>query len=378
MDTWRCAVEFPILHTSYSGMIKNLHVYLCSTDAAFSKCFNELEFMEKRVRQKIGIVSIEPSITQVAIAMTSPHERTAILGTKSQSDYVAYLRENPDLFLALKGCVYNNAQVALRLKKYVWSKKEAIADEIQGVLNCINQGLLLPSLILLRSGIEQIADAVLLDEAAKSMQEDCAKCDKILDELNVINAFSETLQKHFAATRIDWETYLTKSFRDSKKKNYKTVKGYVDVGAQTILNSIDVLDNKIKGCRMAYEFICEFAHPNIGAYFLSRSGKSIVKKNSDFIFLETILSNQTPSYAIDSLKQPILDCYELLLESGHLFENVCVHLDEITKFLTKISKEQCRIALDTHAGMWSKNEPCPCLSGHTIGVCCGKRIKLIK
>jgi hypothetical protein len=188
--------------------------------------------------------------------------------------------------------------------------------------------------------------------------------------------FSEKPHKHLAATRIDWEHNLASPLSEGKKKSYKPTTGFVDVHADSILNSVDLLDKRIPGFRKAYEFLCEFAHPNVGAYFIWRVEKSRVPRSSAIPFIETCVGNQTPSKSIETLALQFTECYSILLKAVVNFEDICRHLNGVVRSLTSFSQTVAKVSPKNFAPIWSAEEACICLSGLAVGNCCGRRARI--
>jgi hypothetical protein len=217
-----------------------------------------------------------------------------------------------------------------------------VADGIYATLNCLKLGLLLPSLIELRSTLEQISNLISVEKESLQLFNESSS---IMNDTQLIVELSSIIHKNTLATRIDWENYVSNPIRGGKKKNYKSSEEFESIQAESILNSIDYLDKQLKGTRRAYEFLCEFAHPNAGAYLVFRSIKREVKRNSPFTFIETILSNETPSSSIDWLKSPIIECYSILHDSLELFVNSSNNLNNIYKQTNKKSNTLIKQAL---------------------------------
>ena len=259
-----------------------------------------------------------------------------------------------------------------QLNQFIWSKRNTVADGIHATLVCLELGLLLPSLIELRSTLEQISTLMMVDKQCIEVFNDRSI---VMEDFEVINELSSIIHKNTLATRIDWEHYIENPIQRGKPKNYKPSEEFESIQADSILKSIDYLDKKLKGTRRAYEFLSEFAHPNAGAYLAFRSRKKEVQNKSSFTFIETVLSNETPSDSIDWLRNPIIECFSILYDSLVLFESSSDSLNYFYKKINKKTDTLIKQLLRNSAPIWQLSEPCPCLSGGDLSSCCGKFLK---
>lgn len=277
--------------------------------------------------------------------------------------------DDPELPLAIKACMYDRALTNNQLHQYIWTKENVLSECLAALTDCIAKGFLVHALVLVRSALEQIGDLYSLSEECHTLFEQ----NKSLEEEALRhNDFSEILFKKLLSTKIDWQVYLEGSLREGRKKSYKAVEGFTSSESESVLNSIDRLDKKIKGIRKAYEFLCEFTHPNAGSYLIYRSGKKKINVNSVFTFIETVISNQTPSDSIVGMSKPIFECFDLLSEACIEFQKATAVLNEIRKILIKENEKSIEALLPNWIRIWSPDEPCPCLSTNSVGLCCGK------
>lgn len=338
----------------------------------FSKNLEELQRLSKRVRPQAGRASVVPSYHEAAVAIWEAKATWTALNGASSAEFERQFRLNPQLTVSFKAWAYANAQGVTKLKSYLWSKKEALADAIDGAVFCLNGGLLVPALTLVRSALEQIADLHSLTASTHGHAD--KSYTSPLDRQNATTLLLDTIHKHLMATKIDIKDFTENPILGGKRKSYKADERFSDISAQSVLNSIDVLDKTVKGSRRGYEFLCEFAHPNTGAFLLSRSRKAVVQKKSPLTFVETAQGRSTPSLSLEAFQLPLLQSFDLLLETGRLFERDCVEMDRLAEHLVKYSKDVAKVVLRNYAPLWNRDEPCPCLSGLNIANCCGKKL----
>lgn len=351
-------------------MASNFVEYLKTLDDSFEKTLSDINKYQKKIMPKHGLLIIEPSITQtssIQIKINNYYDLENI----SAELFEGLLRNDQTVLLAIKAATYSNAQTRNQLAQYLWSKNYAISDGIISLSKSLEDGHLLSALTILRAMFEQVADAVTIEQSLIGVVSESLT---LSENSNQIAKFSDILHKHTLATRIDWEHYLDNPIKGVKKKAYSSRESIANAEADSILNSVDALDKLIKGARRGYEFLCEFAHPNVGTYFVYRSSKKEVKKSSPFMFIETISSNQIPSDTIDWLKKPIFETFELFCEALNLYIQLANEIDKKCRLLDKKNKEIVFQALQNYKSDWNRKEPCPCLSGLIVGLCCGKSL----
>ena len=353
-------------------MIKNLQPYLFSLYNSFEKLITDINSCEKRIRPKYGLRFVEPSRTEISTAINRATKLENIFKSLHDNAFETFVLDNDEVKISIKANTYANSLTQNQLNQLIWTKRNTVADGIHATLACLELGLLLPSLIELRSTLEQISSLMIVEKQCVEVFNDRSL---VMEDFELINELSSIIHKNTLATRIDWEHYIENPIQGGKTKNYKPSEKFESIQADSILRSIDYLDKQLKGSRRAYEFLCEFAHPNAGAYLAFRSRKKEVKNKSPFAFIETVLSNETPSDSIDWLKKPIIECYLILYDSLMLFENSSDSLNNISKKINKKTNELIKQLVKNYAPIWQHSEPCPCLSGENLSSCCGKFLK---
>jgi hypothetical protein len=351
--------------------MNNLQAYLGKLKPEFLEQLSLIESISKKIKPKDGFVITEPSRTQTSTVTLENAKKLIDLQNLPQAQFEKMLFDNPELPLAIKASMYDRALTNNQFHQYVWTKENVLSECLEAISNCIAKGFLVHALVLVRSALEQIGDLYSLSEECKTLFNQ----NKSLEEEALRhNDFSEILFKKLLSTKIDWQVYLEGSLREGRKKSYKAVEGFTSSESESVLNSIDRLDKKIKGIRKAYEFLCEFAHPNAGSYLIYRSGKKKIKTNSAFTFIETTTSNQTPSDSIVGMSKPIFECFDLLTEACNEFQQATGVLNSARKILIKENEKSIETLLPNWIGIWSPDEPCPCLSNKSVGLCCGKKL----
>jgi len=349
--------------------MNELSKYLSSLNKDFLPLTKKIRSLGKKLKPKKQLIFIEPSRDEASELQTKYHKEYVNLMKLSTPELEKEIYDNPELVKSINSIMYNSAMTINLLDSYIWIKNNTLADNFEGIIYCIDKGLLVQSLILVRAAIEQIADVVHFSK----------QCDSYLNNQDPIASeilFLESLNKKTMAQRIDWNDCMSKSLRKGEKKEYKSTENFVNLKAESILNSIDYLDKKLNGIRKSYELLCEFAHPNVGPYLIYRSIRKLDTK-SKLRFTEKILNNSTPSNAMELFSTHLFELYELLYEAGVIYQESNDKIKEVKKNLRSNAKDIAKTALNNWEIAWSIDEPCICLSPSrkSIGECCGKNIK---
>jgi len=351
-------------------MISNLATYLASLAPALGTALHEMGNAEERIRPGGEVTVVEPSRTQVAFAQHEGAKHVTALSSLPPGELNGYLARNPGAISMLKAITYDHSHTYHQLAQFIWARRSAVADGIAATRLCIDNGLFLASLIQLRATIEQIGALVFVDTKTAGLMDEGLS----LQEQSVaLTAFSSVLFNNFLGTRIDWEHYLSNPIEDGKAKEYEPPGEFQSARSRNVMDAVDAIDKRVKGARRAYEFLCEFSHPNVGTYFAYRSGKAIVqRKASEFTFIETSLGAGTPSVTIEGLKKPLLGTFSLFCRELDAFEEACKNLNAVAGWIGEGNKVKVRAGIKNWAPIWKPDEPCPCLSGVQVGRCCGK------
>ena len=360
-------------------MHKNLRKYLILLDKRFGDRFSDLERAEKSLRPKSGYRYCAPSQALLTETANLAWRQGTIreLSELSHSNFDQFVRANPEETGAIvRTYIYDLGRSPVDFEAFLWVRKEALADLIQSTIDCVDRDLLLPSLISVRSALEQIGNVTYLRKslaAYRKIVNDPGSSNTL--KANGTTDFMAEVSKRALGTRIDWETYITTSFHSGKKRSYKAGDDHLDIEAGELLSGVDQLDKLVKGVRMCYEFLCEFSHPNVGVFLISRSHRQIASKQSPYPFFETIFSSHTPSYSIDILGPRLLEVYDIFFRAVGEFSKLMEEYEAASKMLRKVVSNVIKSAIENYGPVLKRTEPCPCLSGKEMGDCCGKHCR---
>ena len=354
-------------------MTTQLKNILTDLDGDFNAVLINILSYEEKMKPREKLMTLEPSRTQTArieLEMVRfVNERKLKPDT---AEYNHLIATSEDFRTGLKAMFYQSALNKNELSQYIWSKRKAVSDGIMHLKYAMSNNSLSLCMMQMRGIFEQIADFVVVDENTKNS---LSPTDSIQENIVKIDDISAVIHQHMLATRIDWENYMSKATKGSKKKSYKPEEGFQSVEAKSVLNSIDILEKKIKGVRRAYEFLCEFTHPNIGTYLSCRISKKVVDKNSPLMFIETNLGTEISKEGIEFLSLPIVGSFQLFAECLFEFEKSAVSLKKLELKIRNHTISSTKRNLKNFPEVWNKNEPCFCLSGKNIGSCCGRKLR---
>jgi hypothetical protein len=257
----------------------------------------------------------------------------------------------------------------------LWTKRAVIVDLLISLQTALSGVNIISAITLVRPILEHVAAVSIAAHEILSLFDKTDLATK--DKSDKIIRLCEIISKRGKGTRVDWETYLTKSLRTGKKKSYKAEPGTVDLTALDLMNSIDHLDKKIKGARKAYEFASEFAHPNVGSHFIYAKSASYATLSDGIRIWDRISCRDCPENGIGELRERLIEMLQISLESIEVLKENVKNLENTRKIVIKWTKEVVRNGISNHPLIFNLKEPCPCFSGMEFGSCCGKKVKAI-
>lgn len=354
-------------------MANNLADSLCTSQVSLREDIERLGELEARLRPKAGFRYIGPSNTQIHSALVASAKMASCSLELNDADFQKFFSDNRKAMeIQVKATAYTIGLAPIQFRRYAWVRRQAIADLTRSALDNLKAGLLLPSLINVRSALEQIGNAFFIRADVKEFH-DSHYATPTLWSSALVEVLAKLHERAFG-TRIDWKTYLESPFSTGKTKSYQPVAGFMDMEANKLLHGVDALDKTVRGTRMCYEFLCEFAHPNAGVFFLSLFCKDVVRRDSPFIFIDTTLASNFPSYAVGLLAPRIADVFSIYCQAIEELLVVLGEYDRAAREIEKRAKPVLKTVIGNCSSLWELQEPCPCLSGKPVGSCCGKAI----
>ena len=275
-----------------------------------------------------------------------------------------------------RGTVFNLSSIMSSIDFFRWSRSSTSEElAVQGCSNAKEQSLIL-SIMALRSIIEISGNAALLE---RDLQEISEPKDENVARMDWLKAIQSLVDARLEGVRVDYSELTKNGLRGTRKFSYKP--GYLeaDKTAKDLLKGVDVLDKRIKGTRAAYEFFCEFSHPNLASVLTNYERTESKLKVIDI-----------HGYAAHHQQRHVgtffLDTFGCLLAEGIEIVGECV--DELGRIdmalkskgeaISIHAKQAIRRIIRIDPESFDSRELCPCNSGLNIQKCCGKMIKTSK
>jgi hypothetical protein len=331
------------------------HHFLVSEDP-------ELEKVIKRIREHQSInkpthqlKTKNVSTYQITHAMNSAIADKQLIATLNNNDYNKKVN-------ALKAVLYDYGNARWQLTRYSYAKKAAIYRFLDTILNEISNSNVLILFISLRSIYEYISHLCHLSSKIRTIVS--SKLDLTLDDLNNIN---NTVHSYTMQTRLDWESAHTGTI-----KKYETKPDFQPVNSSSILSSIDYMSKIYAETRGIYEFLCEFAHPNVGGYFVfhTKLEYSSDNKFGPFDVISRTLGINGPYQGLEDFIIPIKSSFRNLDNLLIEFRQELAYIVKIERLIESSIRKYTRKEIGLNPYDWNKREPCTCGSGSDLISCC--------
>ncbi len=274
-----------------------------------------------------------------------------------------------------RGTVFSWSSIKSSIDFFRWSRSSN-ADELatQAYINAKEKSLIM-SIMALRSIIEISGNAALLEI---DLQEISEPKDEKFARMDWFNAIQSLIDDRLEGVRVDYAVLKKHGLRGTRKFSYKPG-DFADRTAKDLLNGVDVLDKRIKGVRAAYEFFCEFSHPNLASVLTNYERTESKIKVID-------IHGYSAHHQQRHVGTVFLDTFGCLLAEGIEIVGECV--DELGRIdialkskgeaISSHVKQAIRRIIRNDPESFNPRELCPCNSGLNIQKCCGKMIKTSK
>ena len=300
-----------------------------------------------------------------------------------------------DAYIARKALLYEFGLIPVELRRFIWHKKSTVVDLNHAIEQSLDSDSFLPGLILVRAVLEHVGTAEQLNnELAESLSARSARrgltnnglSEFGLDKRMAANVATlcssrKAISVRSEGTRVDWDNFLTHSLKSGKRKSYKSPheKAWdVDVDARDLMKSIDVLNKQVKGARNAYEFLCEFAHPNVGTSIWNCAGGKSLTSVSGFVLFELKHARRDFRMGMLGLVARLNDLFAIHSACTKRLSKIDALLVRQHKLLQDRARAVIGSKIKSEPGLFFSDDYCPCLSGHRITKCCGKNVKKSK
>jgi len=267
---------------------------------------------------------------------------------------------------AFRAAIYDLGRASAQLQAYRQVISLALLEHAEDTIVMLSQRRLMLGLGSLRGLIERTG---ILADSVKRLTSRIS--DPEVDFADVLAA-GEIIGRTLYSTRLNWKVLAEKDLREIQinELEYKKAENSSDMSAKNVLTGIDRLEKMVKGVRSTYGVLCEFLHPNVGDLI-----SSTVEANSFFDKAGTrhirrqlargpaILSGQ-----IDLAN--ILESVSVISQDVvRIIPDLLSQLDTFANNVTRSTQKSQHRVLRNNRRIFSRNDPCPCLSGNTIGRC---------
>lgn len=182
-------------------------------------------------------------------------------------------------------------------------------------------------------------------------------------------------------SRFKWERAIkaqTVLMNEKQRKKNITSENSEDLikqDSKSIMASVDLLDKSVIGSRSAYEFLCEFVHPNSAQRMLYTNTYKTTYSESIGIQIDVCgLKNEDITKKVGPEWGMTLEVLTCMLDLIRLFFERSEELARLIKILNKHTQQYVRLAIKAFP-IFSPSDPCPCGSTKDIQTCCGKKIR---
>jgi hypothetical protein len=270
--------------------------------------------------------------------------------------------------------MYELGSSAGEIGKFRWTRYAAIADALDVFSYSISQGFISAAYLQIRSVIELSGNIALLCKDAENLTLDESSKLKISEwMISVVGASN----KRGAGTRLDWLNLTKNGLRKGKSKSYKPNDNFQDKSAVDLMNGIDLVDKAVSGTRHAYDYLSEYAHPNVGVLSTRvKNAEHINLSNGFELQYRTYSSTAIGSVLVDGSLPWLIELLEITIDILKYLIVLDKQLEQVEKKLRVLSKKLVRTGIKTYPELFQSTFPCPCFSGKFVSSCCGRVVKL--
>jgi hypothetical protein len=213
-----------------------------------------------------------------------------------------------------RALIHSNAMPQTVLRSLTFSTTLALVRLIDGLEGGLHRGDVFVPMVCSRTIIEH-----------------CAHYRALIRNLNKISAatgfdaenrslqqYREAILRAFYATRVDWHAVATDGLASLRKRSelqYKADERRINLEAESTMDAIDVLSKTVKRARLAYEVLCEFAHPNVGVMFAVTRTLQRTADSDGVFWIYRSLGDQSPQAFLEQMGELVLDIFETLADA---------------------------------------------------------------
>lgn len=340
--------------------------WLMELDDKIPKAINDIEYTKKFLYKSCKKPHIYPIVSQ----LQTNYYYGRILNQTSE-ETVSDIINRKGIFKDKRAIIiqlYNFSKAFHQLQVLNYSKKIICLKLLDGIIYGFNDGNFIVALPAIRCIIEHIAHLNFTLSNINNLGEP----QNNQEAFDIWAKYSEQIRKKLYATRIDWPALTQAKFAKDKarKFHYKKTKYYADMEAEDLMKSVDSLNKRVKGARLAYDVLSEFLHPNYGTVYAVTESFKAEKDRFDINWQKRIIGFDFPNLMPDMNKQIVIDVFLVFSETFCLLKNLMSEGEVIENKLLKVI-QICISDAIKNFNLFGRNDKCPCGSGLKFKKCCG-------
>lgn len=269
--------------------------------------------------------------------------------------------------------IYEIGSSSSRLARFRWTRATALNEALEVFRFSIERCYIGAAYLQARSVLEVCGNLAMLHKDIHKIDfSDVTK--EQLSECMV--AVTTAVNQRGQGTRLNWKNLASKGLVEGKSKSYVASADLQDISAVDLMASIDLLSKTVKGARHAYDYLSEYAHPNVGLIAIGlKSRENKVLPNGFELQFRTYSASSTGPITVDGSISLFVEILEILEAVLLQFIKLDKELGTLEKKVAESGKKLIRIGLRNHPELFLGSNPCPCFSGRIISACCGVAIR---
>jgi len=272
----------------------------------------------------------------------------------------------------LRSAIYSATTTPNVLQSFAYKSRAAIFSILESFHENIGHGRIIPAFSDLRAIIEHVAHTAYAMRQCKLVLLPAPGKPEALAEY--LGAIRTALTKSQHATRLDWKQLFKDEAPIRKRKlvPYDAGSSLIDVTATNILTLISKMEKTVPGLGNIYQFLCEFAHPNLGTNAAFFQETKMIDDEYGILWKEIRLGLTEPKAFqtdmgrfTDEVLSCVVECVQHVItlheEIGEFHVKICAIVRELTRALVARQPE-----------LFNLYSSCPCQSGKKLKFCCLK------
>lgn len=346
-----------------------LDLWLAENEPKAADLLKRIDDLAKTIRPKFDLQYGCGSGLQISSALNE-----AVKGNITATGLDASRIPIAEKLKAVFAQVYEMGSSSGVVAMFRWTRLSAVADALEVFKYSLKHGYMNAAYLQVRSVFELCGSVALLCKDIESEVLSEASPQEMSEWMvAVIGAANQ----RGGGTKVDWENVVKNGLIKGKSKSYKPSEDLQDKSAVDLMKGVDLVDKKIKGARHAYDYLSEYAHPNVGIVSTGvKSGEHRILSNGFELQYRTYSSSSIGSITVDGSLFLFVELLEILEGTLLLLVDLDTKLEPIQMKLSEIGKKVTRIALKNYRELFEAAYPCPCFSGKIVSACCGRAIRL--